>query len=169
MNTEKVKELLDTYTDIKDTGFKDGSEEQQAAALLIKEYITSYPALKDDETTTALVLHALTDLTVRDYAMGLTQSDNLDHYAWLWSRLTTVAPDEYRSAPACILSTVVFENNNVETAEGWLGFADKDYPLTQLLRRVYAAGWEPKSFAAMRAELHPKVVESIFQGEAVNA
>ena len=59
------------------------------------------------------------------------------------------------------------ENNNVETAEGWLGFADKDYPLAQLLRRVYAAGWEPKSFAHMRDDLHPKVEATIFEGATV--
>jgi hypothetical protein len=44
-----------------------------------------------------------------------------------------------------------------------------EYPLAKLLTRVYAAGWEPKGFADMRAQLHPKVTEGIFQGEAVNA
>jgi len=31
-----------------------------------------------------------------------------------------------------------------------------------LLRRVYCAGWPVESFAAMRAELHPKVCASLF-------
>jgi hypothetical protein len=39
---------------------------------------------------------------------------------------------------------------------------DEHYPLAALLRRVFNAGWPPESFAAMRAELHPKVIASIF-------
>jgi hypothetical protein len=37
---------------------------------------------------------------------------------------------------------------------------DPDYSLAKLLSRVYVAGF-PMNFADMRAELHPKVVETI--------
>ena len=164
MNKTSILKLIKSYPDIKNKGFEEGSEEQQVAALLVQQYIETYPEQKDNETTTALVLRALQDLGVRDYAMGLTNSDNLIHYISTWNHLTTIAPIKYRSAPASILSTVVFENGNLTIAKEWLSYADINYPLANLLRRVYLAGWEPKSMAVMRADLHPKVTASIFQG-----
>ena len=38
---------------------------------------------------------------------------------------------------------------------------DSENSLTKLLARVIAAGWPADSFATMRNELHPKVVEII--------
>ena len=73
------------------------------------------------------------------------------------------APLKYKSAQACLASQVRFEQGVTPEAIMLLTNSDSEYPLAKLLQRVYAAGWEPKSFASMRAELHPKVVEGIFQ------
>jgi hypothetical protein len=49
-------------------------------------------------------------------------------------------------------------HNALDTA-----FADQsDYPLAILLRRVFYANWPAESFAAMRAQLHPKICAALF-------
>jgi hypothetical protein len=51
-------------------------------------------------------------------------------------------------------------HNALDTA-----FADQsDYPLAILLRRVFYANWPVESFAAMRAQLHPKICAALFGG-----
>ncbi|MDA2997454.1 MAG: hypothetical protein O3C24_03585 [Actinomycetota bacterium] len=37
-----------------------------------------------------------------------------------------------------------------------------NYPLALLLRRVFSAAWPSSSFAAMRAELHPRICATLF-------
>ena len=39
---------------------------------------------------------------------------------------------------------------------------ENTYPLAVLLRRVFFSGWPAQSFAAMRAQLHPKICASLF-------
>jgi hypothetical protein len=61
---------------------------------------------------------------------------------------------------------MAYENGDGALAQKALDRAladDERYPLAGLLRRVFNAGWPPESFATMRAELHPKVLASIYQ------
>jgi len=37
-----------------------------------------------------------------------------------------------------------------------------NYPLATLLRRVFFANWPTEHFAAMRAQLHPKICAQLF-------
>jgi hypothetical protein len=138
-----------------------GSVWQQKHALLVNQYIESYPnsTLSNDDTA-ALIFALNTDLQVRDYAMGLLKAT--DNYYMAWYSLMNRAPKGYKSAQACLASNVRYEQKLKADAIMLLVNADKEYPLAKLLTRVYAAGWAPESFADMRAELHPKVMAGIF-------
>ena len=146
-------------------GFPVGSQAQQEAALLTQKYIQTYPQLADDIHATALILWSLGDVQVRDYALGLVESDNLDHHAQVWTNLALTAPKKYRSAPASILSAIRYEQRDKTEAVRWLLHADSEYPLAKLLRRVYNAEWNFNALAGMRKELHPKVTAKIFGEE----
>lgn len=143
--------------------YKPGSAWQQKHALLAEQYITSYPdsTLTDDETA-ALIFALNEDIQVRDYAMGLVKPTDTHYQAWY--TLMNRAPQKYKSAQACLASDVRFEQGLTAEAIMLLTNAKNTYPLAILLKRVYQAGWEPKSFASMREELHPKVVAYIFEG-----
>jgi hypothetical protein len=138
-----------------------GSAWQQKHALLAEQYITSYPdsTLTDDETA-ALIFALNQDIQVRDYALGLNRASDKHYQAWY--TLMNRAPQKYKSAQACLASVVRYEQNLKAEEMMVLTNANNTYQLNQLLSRVYAAGWEPKSFASMREELHPIVVASIF-------
>lgn len=140
---------------------------QRLGAVAIKDLMGQFAkaGTVNDFQLIALVLTRLHDLQVRDYAMGLTTIDNIDQVFNFWHWLLQLAPKGYIAPVAAIFSTVAYESGESELAQRSLdtAFADQvDYPLAKLLRRVYCAGWPAESFAAMRAELHPKVCTSLF-------
>jgi hypothetical protein len=97
--------------------------------------------------------------------MGLTNSDNIDQSFNFWHWLLQIAPTGFIAPVAAIFSTVAYESGEKELAQRSLdqAFIDQgEYPLAKLLQRVYSAKWPAQSFAAMRAELHPKVCASLF-------
>ena len=143
------------------TNYEKGSAWQKKHALLANQYITSYPnsTLTDDETA-ALIFALNEDIQVRDYAMGLIKPTDTHHQAWY--TLMNRAPQKYKSAQACLASNVRYEQGLTAEAIMLLTNAKGTYPLAILLKRVYQAGWEPKSFASMRQQLHPLVEASIF-------
>ena len=167
MNKATLTKAIKQYPSaVIEQGFPVGSQAQQEAALLTQKYIQTYPELADDMHATALILWSLGDLQVRDYALGLVESDNLSHHAQVWTNLTLTAPKQYRSAPASILSAIRYEQNDKAEAMAWLlQHADFEYPLAKLLRRVYNAEWKPSALADLRKELHPKVTAKIFGEE----
>jgi hypothetical protein len=157
--SDKLQAISESHID---ANHEMGSAWQQKHARLVEQYITTYPnsTLTDDETA-ALIFALNTDLQVRDYAMGLNKAT--DNYYQAWYTLMNRAPLKYRSAQACLASQTRFEQGITPEAIMLLTHSDDKYPLAGILKRVYAAGWEPKSFAEMRADLHPKVVQGIFQ------
>lgn len=156
--SNKIQAISESHID---ANHDTGSAWQQKHALLVQQYIESYPdsTLTDDETA-ALIFALNTDVQVRDYAMGLIQPT--DKHAQAWYTLMNRAPIKYRSAQACLASNVRYEQELKAEAIMLLAHAKETYPLAKLLKRVYAAGWEPKSFTEMRQELHPKVMAGIF-------
>jgi hypothetical protein len=163
MTKQKLQDKIQTISESHiDANHETGSAWQQKHARLVEQYLTTYPnnTLTDDETA-ALIFALNTDLQVRDYAMGLNRATD-NHYQ-AWYTLMNRAPKSYKSAQSCLASQVRYEQGITAEAMMLLVHADAEYALKQLLTRVYAAGWEPKSFTAMRQEIHPKVVESIFQ------
>lgn len=141
--------------------YESGSAWQQKHANLVWQYVTSYPnsTLTDDETA-ALIFALNEDLQVRDFAMGLITPTDKCYQAWL--TLMNRAPRKYQSAQACLASCVRYEQELKPEAIVLLAVAKESYPLAQLLKRVYAAKWPASSFADMRKQLHPKVVEGIY-------
>ena len=140
---------------------------QRLGAVAIKDLMSQFAkaGTVDDYQLIALVLTRLHDLQVRDYAMGLTTSENIDQVFNFWHWLLQLAPKGFIAPVAAIFSTVAYESGETDLAQRSLdaSFADQaEYPLAKLLRRVYCAGWPVESFAAMRAELHPKVCASLF-------
>lgn len=149
--------------------WKDGSEEQQQAALLVENFIFNSEISNESDETVANVLYAFNkDIQIRDYIMGLTDSVDSVHVEGVLGWLINEAPEGFKAAPACVLSIVYYEVDDTEKAFDVLDVAHQDtpnYALTILLRRVYGSGWPKNAFGAMRKELHPKVVAGIF-GEA---
>ena len=118
-----------------------------------------------DQMLVARVIGRMADVQVRDYAMGVHQEDTYDLYFAMWRELLRLAPIGLVAPIACIVAAMAYENGDGALAQRALDRAiadDASYPLAALLRRVFNAGWPPQSFAQMRAELHPKVIATIF-------
>jgi hypothetical protein len=108
----------------------------------------------------------MADVQLRDYALGIHTEDTYDLYFTMWRELLRLAPKNFIAPIACIVASMAYENGDGALAQKAIdrALADQgDYPLALLLRRVFNAGWPPESFSAMRAELHPKVVATIFE------
>ena len=142
---------------------KPGSEWMKTQAKLVEKYISNATEATDEEKL-SLVYALNSDVQVRDYAMGLIKPDHMFAYTHLLAYAPTNR--KWLSAQACLVSQIHYESGDKENALQTLELADTKYPLAQLLRRVYKAGWNPGVFAEMRQELHPQVVQHIF-GEAV--
>jgi hypothetical protein len=112
------------------------------------------------------VIGRLSDIQVRDFAMGTHNSETFDIYWNMWLYLVRIAPKEFVAPVACLLATLAYERGDNDLAYRALDRAtvdDPKYALTILLRRVFGSGWPAAAFAAMRVELHPKVMAGIFQ------
>ena len=139
---------------------RDGVE---AMLLLLDEFrIGRGPT---DQRLVARVIGRMSDVQVRDYAMGVHQEDNYDLFFAMWRELLRLSPVGSVAPIACIVAAMAYENGDGALAQRALDRAISDnasYPLAALLRRVFNAGWPPQSFAQMRSELHPKVISTIF-------
>ena len=139
---------------------------QRVGARLVEQYFASSSTEQGDEVVVN-VLYYLTDIQVRDYALGLMDTTKSDTLIPALTHLIELAPTdtEYMNAPASLLAQVQYEMGNTADALLTLSNAQHNYSLALLLRRVFTSGWEPASFAAMRKELHPKVTAGIFEGD----
>jgi len=140
---------------------RDGVE---TMSLLIDEYrIGRGPT---ERTLVARMIGRMSDVQVRDYALGVHTEESYDLYFTMWRELLRLAPRGYVAPIACIVAAMAYEGGDGALAQKALDRAfddDEHYPLASLLRRVFNAGWPPESFASMRAELHPKVIAAIFE------
>ena len=118
-----------------------------------------------DLALTARVIGRLSDIQVRDFALGSHTDENIDSYFLMWRQLTRMAPMGQVAPVASLFAALAYESGDGALAHRALDRALADtngYALALLLRRVFTAGWPPQSFAAMRRELHPKVSAGIF-------
>ena len=142
-------------------------KQQRLGAVAVNELVakfTTTPEKIDDELV-AVVLVRLKDLQVRDYAMGLTNNENIDQLFNLWHWLLGVAPIGHIAPVACIFAACAYESGEADLANKALdkAFIDEaNYPLAILLRRVFFANWPAEHFAGMRAQLHPKICAQLF-------
>lgn len=152
-------------------GTLEGNQEtanQRAGAVFIGAFLNTYnPKENIAEDMIAYTLYYLTDIQVRDYALGLLDSSRPDDFRPALSLLLESAPTdtEYINAPACLLASLEYEQDNKEDALVMLSNANENYSLAKLLTRVFAANWPASAFGNMREELHPKVVAGIFGEE----
>lgn len=119
----------------------------------------------EDLELMARVIGRLSDIQVRDFALGSHTDEDLDNYFLMWRHLTRMAPVGYVAPVASLFAALAYESGDGALAHRALDRALADtngYSLALLLRRVFTAGWPPESFAAMRRELHPKVCAGIF-------
>ena len=140
---------------------------QRAGAMLVDEFFQTFNKEVDEDTTVAL-LHYLTDIQVRDYALGILDKYETKPTLAGLNYLLDKAPTDtaYINAPACLLATVLYERGDSASAAVTLTNVSGYYPLALLLSRVMKAGWPASSFAAMRTEIHPKVEKGIFGEQA---
>ena len=136
---------------------------QQTGATFVDKFLQSFDTEADDNTT-VLVLHYLTDIQVRDYALGLLDKYDTKKTLDALNYLLDKAPTDtaFINAPACLLATVLFERGDTANGMITLSNAQQHYALGMLLRRVMEAGWPASSFVTMREQLHPKVTKGIF-------
>ena len=119
----------------------------------------------EDRELAARVIGRLSDIQVRDFALGSHNDETADAYWQMWRELLLIAPRGFVAPIASIFAALAYERGEGALAHKALDRAladDERYSLALLLRRVFTAGWPPQSFSAMRAELHPKVVAGIF-------
>lgn len=146
---------------------------QRQGAEAITDFIADFAAegLCRDKKLIALVLVRLLDLQVRDFALGSVTAETIDTYFSAWRWLLRIAPQGYVAPVATLLAAVAYERGDGALAHRALDRAesdDADYAMTGLLRQVFSSGWAPQSFAAMRAELHPRICDALFSG-TINA
>ena len=134
-----------------------------AMELLLDEFRIGRGAT--DQRLVARVLGRLSHVHVRDYALGAFTEDSYDLTFSMWRELLRVAPHGFIAPVASLVAAMSYEGGDGALAQRAIDRAledDAQYPLALLLRRVFNAGWPPESFAAMRAELHPKILATIF-------
>lgn len=119
----------------------------------------------EDRELAARVIGRLSDIQVRDFALGSHNDETADSYWQMWRDLLLIAPRGFVAPIASIFAALAYERGEGALAHKALDRAladDERYSLALLLRRVFTAGWPPQSFSTIRAQLHPKVVAGIF-------
>lgn len=166
--TEQIKYIARTGQQAEDGSFSEGSSEHQHAAKYMEEFLLSFENAKGRTSEPeyiefcAAAINALRDIQVRDYVMGIINKDNVKTVNKALSNLASVVPDEYSAPVDTLLALTYYELDDKDAALMILNGVKHDYSLSQLLKRVFVAGWPKESFQQMREELHPKVVETIF-------
>jgi hypothetical protein len=139
---------------------RDGAE----SVLLLADFYMQNGFCKDYDLI-ARVLGRLTDVQVRDFALGCHDEKSLNAYWAMWRDLLRIAPPKFVAPVASLFAAIAYENGEGALAQRALDRAIEDepeYSLARLLRRVFSSGWPPSGFAQLRAELHPRVTQTIF-------
>ena len=140
---------------------------QQDGATAIIDLAGEYESMGASVNTAlkARVLGRLSDIQVRDFALGCHSEITVATYIAMWSDLLSMAPAKFVAPVASLCAAITYETGDRDAAAQYLRRAiadDSRYSLATLLQRVFASGWPPTAFAAMRADLHPKVCALIF-------
>lgn len=163
-------ELLELISQIDPIDYNNNPVPQQRqGAEAVVDFIADFQAegLCRDKKLIALVLVRLLDLQVRDFALGSVTEDTLHNYFSAWRWLMRIAPQGYVAPVATLFAAVAYERGDGALAQRALDRVEADnpdYAMLNLFRQVFSRGWSPENFAAMRAELHPKICDSLFSG-----
>ena len=113
----------------------------------------------------ARVLGRLSDIQVRDFALGCHNEKTLSAYWAMWRDLMRLAPPKFIAPVASLFAAIAYENGEGALAHRAIDRAiedQPDYSLARLLRRVFSSGWPASGFRQLRSELHPRVTQTIF-------
>jgi hypothetical protein len=140
---------------------------QRDGATAVIDLAGEYQAGRGGEgrELTARVIGRMSDIQVRDFALGSHCPETADFYWTMWRDLLVIAPLGYVAPIASVFAAIAYERGEGALAHKALDRAvadDPRYSLALLLRRVFTAGWPAQSFTTMRMDLHPKVVAAIF-------
>ena len=149
------------------TDAKELNHLQRDGATAVIDLAGEYQAGRgaEDRELSARVIGRMSDIQVRDFALGSHSLETADFYWKMWRDLLVIAPSGFVAPVASVFAALAYERGEGALAHKALDRALADnpsYSLALLLRRVFTAGWPAKSFTKMRAELHPKVVATIF-------
>ena len=139
---------------------RDGAE----SILLLADFYSQNGFCKDYDLM-ARVLGRLSDIQVRDFALGCHTDQTINTYWAMWRDLLRIAPPKFVAPVASVFASIAYENGEGALAHRALDRAiedDPEYSLARLLRRVFSSGWPPSGFAQLRSELHPRVTATIF-------
>jgi hypothetical protein len=168
MTTETMT-LNDRLVELGVLGDQKDKSIQRRGAVTVDLFFKEYQAgtFEPTDETTAKILHYLTDIQVRDYALGLITIYDAKQTIDALNFLLDQAPTDtaFINAPACLLAALLYDRGDSASALVTLTNVSGYYSLGLLLTRVFKAGWPAGSFTAMTKELHPKVVAGIFDGE----
>jgi hypothetical protein len=132
-------------------------------ATVIDQFLNSVEA-PDLELIARLTVD-LSDLTIRDYAFGITREETRSDLWSFWIWMFRISPKGFRAPSATLLAALSYERGEAALANQALEYAladNRDYSMAKLLKRTFAAGWPAEAFEAMRRELHPRICQLIF-------
>lgn len=140
-------------------------EAKEAVDLYIDHFIGNTTELVPPSAIRA-IRASLTgnDIQIRDYLMGLTLQYPITTLIYAVSTIGDFLPEGERQAVYAVLSAYEYQIDHQRVAEHYLRLAfedEPDYPLAQLLGRVYAAEWPVESFNKMAQQLHPQVISML--------
>ena len=106
------------------------------------------------------------ELQLRDYLLGysIENGDNTLATKYVSHLIEQGVSEQYRHAFYSVLSALHYMNDDRDLAHLALSESlalKPNYSLSNLLTRVYGAGWPTPAFLAMTHELHPKVLAEI--------
>jgi hypothetical protein len=153
-----------SYVDPTDSDLNNLQRDGATAVIdLANDFIAH--GISTDQDLIAHVLGRLSEIQVRDFALGSHDLESADGYRRMWMHLLRSAPPGFVAPAASLAAAIAYEYGDGALARAALDRAFTDaptYSLALLLQRVFSAGWPPQSFAQMRSELHPKVCAAIF-------
>jgi hypothetical protein len=156
--------VQNSYVDPADSDLNNLQRDGATAVIdLANDFIAH--GISTDQDLIAHVLGRLSEIQVRDFALGSHDGESADGYRTMWMHLLRSAPPGFVAPVACLAAAIAYEYGDGALARAALDRALTDaptYSLALLLQRVFSAGWPPRSFAEMRSELHPKVCAAIF-------
>lgn len=122
-----------------------------------------------ESTLKTSVAHSLSDIQVRDFAMGLTyENHSTELILNFLNCVVEVATENESVAINAVRSAYLYrvgQEQEAQEALNKVAEVDPNYSLATLLRRVMGSGWPAGAFDAMVNELHPKVVSGIEESE----
>ena len=133
----------------------------------INSYLVTHQPPSEDESATLIAL--LQALHLRDFTLGLIESEKVSDFISLLLHLLSNAPEGRRTNIACILAVAYYETGKSNMAVHSISVALTDDPenkMANLLLGAFQAPWPPAAFKTLRQELHSHV-KAIIYGEPI--